>query len=76
MVHMVHVWCRRKVLNFQHGDTVCTIDTMGFVYSIENSSDGDTWDITRVHESDGVHGAHGVTHLKLQQKTTAPWVHH
>ena len=76
MVRMVHLWCRRKVLGFQDGDTVCTIDTIGFVHSIENSSDGQTQGITRVHENDGAHGAHGVTRLKLQQKTTAPWVHH
>lgn len=76
MVHMVQAWCGRNVLGFQTGDTVCTIDTIGSAVLIEIGRDRVSGFFARVHENDGAHGAHGVTRLILQRKTTAPWVHH
>lgn len=73
---MVRAWCRRIVLGFQDGDTVCTIDTIGSAYLLVIGSDVGIVALTRVHKTDGAHGAHGVTHLICQYKNAAPWVHH
>jgi len=73
---MVRAWCGRIMLGFQDGDTVCTIDTIGSAYLFVNGSGVGIVALTRVHKSDGAHGAHGVTHLICQYKTAAPWLHH